>query len=39
VRGLAPGDRVVTRGHTALINGARVQIRNTDGSPKSEPTP
>lgn len=39
VRGLAPGDRVVTRGHTALINGARVQIRNVDGSPKSEPTP
>ena len=39
MRGLAPGDRVVTRGHTALINGARVQIRNTDGSPKSEPTP
>lgn len=39
VRGLAPGDRVVTRGHAALINGAKVQIRNLDGSPKSEPTP
>jgi membrane fusion protein (multidrug efflux system) len=39
VRGLAPGDRVVTRGHTALINGAKVQVRNPDGSPKSEPAP
>ncbi len=37
VRGLAPGDRVVTRGHTGLINGAKVEVRNPDGSPKSEP--
>jgi len=32
VQGLAPGDRVVTRGHTALIDGAVVAVRNADGS-------
>lgn len=38
-RGLAAGDRVVTRGHTALVDGAKVQIRNPDGSVAGEPTP
>jgi membrane fusion protein (multidrug efflux system) len=30
--GLAPGDRVVTRGHTALIDGSVVAVRNADGT-------
>ncbi|HTO71594.1 MAG TPA: efflux RND transporter periplasmic adaptor subunit [Myxococcota bacterium] len=30
--GLAAGDRVVTRGHTALIDGSVVAVRNPDGS-------
>jgi membrane fusion protein (multidrug efflux system) len=30
--GLAAGDRVVTRGHVALIDGQVVAVRNTDGS-------
>ena len=36
VSGLAPGDHVVTRGHTALIDGSVVAVRNADGS-VSEP--
>jgi len=32
VEGLAAGDRVVTRGHTALVDGAVVAVRNPDGS-------
>jgi membrane fusion protein (multidrug efflux system) len=36
VRGLAPGDQVVTRGHTSLVDGAKVQVRNPDGSVASE---
>jgi len=32
VEGLAPGDHVVTRGHTALVDGAVVLVRNADGS-------
>ena len=32
VEGLANGDKVVTRGHTALVDGAIVAIRNPDGS-------
>jgi membrane fusion protein (multidrug efflux system) len=31
VSGLVAGDRVVTRGHTALIDGAVVAVRNADG--------
>ena len=30
--GISPGDRVVTRGHTALIDGSVVAVRNADGS-------
>jgi membrane fusion protein, multidrug efflux system len=30
--GLSNGDKVVTRGHTALVDGAIVAIRNADGS-------
>jgi len=30
--GLAAGDRVVTRGHTALVDGAVVAVRNADGT-------
>jgi len=30
--GLSNGDKVVTRGHTALVDGAIVAIRNPDGS-------
>jgi len=30
--GLSPGDRVVTRGHTALIDGSVVGVRNADGT-------
>ncbi len=29
--GLAAGDRVVTRGHVALVDGQAVAVRNTDG--------
>lgn len=36
VRGLASGDQVVTRGHTSLVDGAKVQVRNPDGSVASE---
>ena len=36
VRGLAAGDRVVTRGHTALVDGARVEVRNPDGTATRE---
>ncbi|MEE9279905.1 MAG: efflux RND transporter periplasmic adaptor subunit [Myxococcota bacterium] len=32
VRGLAAADRVVTRGHTSLIDGSTVVVRNLDGS-------
>ena len=32
VEGLANGDKVVTRGHTALVDGAVVAVRNADGS-------
>jgi membrane fusion protein (multidrug efflux system) len=32
VEGLSPGDRVVTRGHADLVDGAVVEIRNPDGS-------
>ncbi len=31
--GFAPGDRVVVRGHAALIDGERVTARNPDGTP------
>jgi membrane fusion protein (multidrug efflux system) len=31
VAGLAPGDRIVVRGHYALTNGAQVQPRTPDG--------
>jgi membrane fusion protein, multidrug efflux system len=34
--GLANGDKVVIRGHTALVDGAVVSVRNADGS-VSEP--
>jgi len=37
VRGLSAGDRVVTRGHTALVDGSKVEIRNPDGALASEP--
>jgi len=30
--GLVNGDRVVTRGHTALVDGSIVAVRNADGS-------
>ncbi len=33
--GLAAGDRVITRGHTALVDGAAVEIRERDGSAPS----
>ena len=33
--GLAPGDQVVTRGQTGLVDGALVSPRNADGSPVS----
>lgn len=32
-RGLEVGDRVVTRGHAALIDGSAVQVRQPDGGP------
>jgi membrane fusion protein (multidrug efflux system) len=32
VSGLEPGDRVVTRGHTALVDGVVVAVRSADGS-------
>lgn len=31
--GLSSGDRVVTRGHTGLIDGSVVSVRSADGSP------
>lgn len=33
VEGLSPGDRVVVRGQTSLINGSVVSLRSRDGSP------
>ncbi len=33
VEGLADDDRVVIRGHASLVDGVRVAVRNTDGSP------
>jgi membrane fusion protein (multidrug efflux system) len=33
VEGLAPGDKVVIRGHMALVDGAVVTVRGTDGKP------
>ena len=36
VRGLSAGDRVVTRGHTSLIDGTKVEIRNPDGAVAGE---
>jgi len=33
VKGLSPGDVVVSRGHAALVDGARVAPRQPDGSP------
>lgn len=38
-RGLAAGDQVVTRGHTALLDGARVEVRRNDGSRVAESAP
>jgi membrane fusion protein (multidrug efflux system) len=45
VEGLSPGDKVVVRGHTALVDGSVITVRGTDGkavepdvaSGKSEP--
>jgi len=34
--GLAPGDRVVTRGHYALVSGAKVTVRGKDGRPAAD---
>lgn len=34
VRGLAPGDAVVIRGQDALVDGAPISPRNTDGTPR-----
>lgn len=36
--GLSPGDRVVVRGQTALIDGSIVSLRNQDGSPATSPS-
>ncbi len=33
VEGLAPGDRIVIRGHTALADGSVVAVRGADGKP------
>lgn len=32
VEGLSPGDKVVVRGHMALVDGAVVSVRGTDGT-------
>ena len=32
--GLAPGDTVVVRGHSGLVDGAAIQARNADGTAK-----
>lgn len=32
VEGIEPGDRIVSRGHTALVDGAVVTVRGLDGS-------
>jgi membrane fusion protein (multidrug efflux system) len=39
VKGLAPGDLVVLRGQTGLVDGALVSPRNSDGSEAGAPTP
>ena len=39
VKGLAPGDLVVLRGQTGLVDGSLVSPRNTDGSETGAPTP
>ena len=36
--GLAPGDLVVSRGHSDLIDGSKIVARNPDGSPVTPPT-
>jgi membrane fusion protein (multidrug efflux system) len=38
-RGIVAGDQVVTRGHTALVDGAMVEIRNADGTEAQVPAP
>jgi membrane fusion protein (multidrug efflux system) len=35
-RGLSAGDRVVVRGHYALVDGAPVQLRTADGKPATD---
>ena len=37
--GLSPSDTVVTRGQTALLDGARVSVRNVDGTPSVAKAP
>ncbi len=37
LEGLALGDRVVTRGHVALIDGSAVAVRKVDGTATTEP--
>jgi membrane fusion protein (multidrug efflux system) len=37
--GLSPGDSVVVRGQTSLIDGSVVSLRNQDGSPVTSPSP
>jgi membrane fusion protein (multidrug efflux system) len=37
--GLSPSDIVVTRGQTALLDGARVSVRNVDGTPSVAKAP
>lgn len=39
VKGLAPGDLVVLRGQTGLVDGSLVSPRNVDGSEVGAPTP
>ena len=39
VRGLEPGDMVVSRGHATLVDGEVVMPRHPDGSPLQSPVP
>ena len=39
VRGLQPGDLIVSRGHSGLVDGERVVPRHPDGTPVDAPVP
>jgi membrane fusion protein (multidrug efflux system) len=39
IEGVAPGDWILVRGHSRLVDGARVSLRDPEGRPSSEKPP